>query len=156
MHKHPDVNAWLAEHSRVHMHFTPASASWVNLIERPFAEIKDKPIRRGVFKNARELEAAISAYIEAHNEHPRPYTWPASVASILEKVERARRTLAPVQALERAQGYLRLPDGKAVRGVGHEHKCHGTTTLLAALNVLTGTVRGCTVNGADERSSWRS
>ena len=100
------------------MHFTPTSASWVNLVERFFAEITDKPIRRGVFKNVRELEAAIPAYIEAHNELPRPYTWTASVASIIEKVDRARRTLAPVQALERAQGYLRLPDGKAVRGGG--------------------------------------
>lgn len=63
----------------------------MNLVERCFADITDKAIRRGVFKNVRELEAAISAYIEAPNEHPRPYTW---TASIIDQVGRARRTLA--------------------------------------------------------------
>ena len=93
-HTHREVNAWLEAHPRVHMHFTPTSASWVNLVERFFAEITDKAIRRGVFKNVRALETAITAYIEAHNKHPRPYTWTASVASIIEKVERGRRALA--------------------------------------------------------------
>ena len=93
-HKHPEVQAWLAANPRVHMHFTPTSSSWVNLVERFFAEITDKAIRRGVFKNVRELETAITAYIEAHNKRPRPYTWTASVASIIEKVERGRRALA--------------------------------------------------------------
>ena len=92
-HKHPEVNAWLAKHPRVHMHFTPTSSSWVNLIERFFAEITDKAIRRGVFKNVRELEKAIREFIDARNDHPKPYIWTASVASIIEKVDRARRTL---------------------------------------------------------------
>ena len=92
-HKHPEVKAWLDTHPRVHMHFTPTSASWVNLVERFFAEITDKAIRRGVFKNVRELEAAIRAFIETRNRAPRPYVWTASVASILEKVDRARRAL---------------------------------------------------------------
>ncbi len=95
-HKHPEVNAWLAAHPRVHLHFTPTSASWVNLVERFFAELTDKAIRRGVFRNVRELEEAITAYIETHNEHPRPYTWTSSVASIIEKVDRARRALPQV------------------------------------------------------------
>ena len=93
-HKHPHVKAWLEAHPRVQLHFTPTSSSWVNLVERFFAEITDKAIRRGVFKNVHELETAITAYIEAHNKHPRPYTWTASVASIIEKVNRARRTLS--------------------------------------------------------------
>ena len=92
-HQHPEVKAWLDTHPRVHMHFTPTSASWVNLVERFFAEITDKAIRRGVFKNVRELEAAIRAFIETRNRAPRPYVWTASVASILEKVDRARRAL---------------------------------------------------------------
>ena len=95
-HKHPEVNAWLAAHPRVQLHFTPTSASRVNLVERFFAEITDKAIRRGVFKNVRELEAAIKAFIETRNQNPRPYTWTASVASIIEKVDRASRTLAQV------------------------------------------------------------
>lgn len=92
-HKHPEVNAWLAAHPRVHVHFTPTSASWVNLVERFFAEITDKAIRSGVFKNVRELEAAIRTFIETRNRNPRPYIWTASIASILEKVGRARSAL---------------------------------------------------------------
>jgi transposase len=92
-HKHPEVNAWLDTHPRVHMHFTPTSASWVNLVERFFAEITDKAIRRGVFKSVRELEAAIETFIETRNRNPRPYIWTASVASILEKIGRARDAL---------------------------------------------------------------
>ena len=71
-------------------------SSWANLVERFFAEITDKAIRNGAFKNVRELETAITAYIEAHNKHPRPYTWTASVARIIEKVDRGRRALALV------------------------------------------------------------
>jgi transposase len=97
-HKHPRVQAWLDDHPRVHLHFTPTSASWVNLVERFFAEITDKAIRRGAFTNVRDLETAITAYIKAHNEHPRPYTWTASVAAIIEKVDRARRVLAQTPA----------------------------------------------------------
>ena len=95
-HKHPEVNAWLAAHPRVQLHFTPTSASWVNLVERFFAEITDKAIRRGVFKNVRELEAAIRTFIETRNRNPRPYVWTASIASILEKVGRARSALKRV------------------------------------------------------------
>lgn len=61
-----------------------------------------------------------------------------------------------IQALERAQGYLKLPNGRAVRGVSHEYKRHGTTTLFAALNVLTATVSGCIPSAADGSSSWHS
>ncbi len=92
-HKHPEVIAWVAAHPRVSLHFTPTSASWVNLVERFFGEITDKAIRRGAFKNVRELEAAIRAFIDARNEHPKPYTWTASVARIIEKVARARASL---------------------------------------------------------------
>ena len=92
-HKHPEVKAWLAKHPRVQMHFTPTSSSWVNLVERFFAEITDKAIRRGVFKNVRELEQAIREFIDARNDHPKPYIWTTSVATIIEKVDRARGTL---------------------------------------------------------------
>ena len=72
-HKHPTVLNWLEANPRVHLHFTPTSASWVNLVERFFAEITDKAIRRGVFKNVRELEGAIQRFIETRNRSPRPY-----------------------------------------------------------------------------------
>ncbi len=92
-HKHPEVLAWLQTHERVHLHFTPTSSSWLNLVERFFAEITDKAIRRGVFKNVRELEEAISAYLNKRNANPGPYTWTATMESILEKTNRARLAL---------------------------------------------------------------
>ena len=79
----------LAPHPRVHTHFTPTSASWLNLVESFFAEITDKAIRRGVFKNVRELEAAITAYLVHRNQEPRPFTWTASVETVIQKVARA-------------------------------------------------------------------
>lgn len=92
-HKHPHVRAWLERHPRVHLHFTPTSSSWLNLVERFFAEITDKAIRRGVFKSVRDLEDAIGAYLDMWNDRPCPYTWTKSAEQIIEKVGRARRSL---------------------------------------------------------------
>jgi transposase len=96
-HKHPKVKAWLATHPRFHMHFTPTSASWLNLIERWFAEITNKRIRRGVFKSVRALQDAIYAYIAAHNENPKSFTWTAKADAILEKYRRAVAALHKFQ-----------------------------------------------------------
>jgi len=92
-HKHPAVNAWLAKHGRVHLHFTPTSASWLNLVERFFAEITQNRIRRGVFKSVAQLEAAILAYLGHRNRQPHPFTWTASVEKIIGKQARAKVTL---------------------------------------------------------------
>jgi transposase len=93
-HKHAAVHDWLATHPRVHLHFTPTSSSWANLVERFFAELTDKAIRRGVFTSVRELEAAIATYIEKRNRDPRPFVWTAKIASIIKKVAKARRALS--------------------------------------------------------------
>jgi transposase len=92
-HKHPAVQAWLAKHPRVYLHFTPTSASWLNLVERFFAEITHNRIRRGIFKSVAELEAAIRAYLAHRNQQPHPFTWTASLEKIIEKVARAKATL---------------------------------------------------------------
>jgi transposase len=92
-HKHPKVKAWLAKRARFHLHFTPTSASWLNLVERFFGLITEDAIRRGVFKSVADLEAAIQAYLEHHNAEPRPFIWTAPAAQILEKVARGRRAL---------------------------------------------------------------
>lgn len=92
-HKHPKVKEWLEKHTRFHMHFTPTSSSWLNLVERWFGEITDKRIRRGVFKSEQDLIDAITDYIEKHNANPRSYTWTAKAEDILEKVRRAREVL---------------------------------------------------------------
>ena len=89
-HKHPEVLAWLDKHPRFHMHFTPTSSSWLNMVERFFRDITDKRIRCGVFTSVPELEAAINEYIAAHNAHPKPFIWTAKASDILAKVTRAR------------------------------------------------------------------
>ena len=92
-HKHPKVQAWLAKHPRFHMHFTPTSASWLNMVERFFRDITDKRIRQGVFKSVPDLEAAINEYIAVHNANPKPFIWTAKASDILAKVTRARAAL---------------------------------------------------------------
>jgi transposase len=92
-HKHPSVQRWLKRHPRFHMHFTPTSSSWLNLVERWFREITDKRIRRGVFHSVKQLVAAIEAYIGEHNQNPRSFVWTAKAEAILEKVRRARAVL---------------------------------------------------------------
>jgi transposase len=92
-HKHPAVKTWLSKHPRFHMHFTPTSASWLNLIERFFGELTDKRIRRGTFRSVPELIKAIDEYIVHHNDFPSTFTWTAKVEDILAKVARARKRL---------------------------------------------------------------
>ena len=92
-HKQARVQRWLKRHPRFHLHFTPTSSSWLNLIERWFREITDKRIRRGVFHSLRELVEAILAYVQQHNQNPRSFTWTAKAEAILEKIRRARAIL---------------------------------------------------------------
>ena len=97
-HKHAKVKAWLEKHSRFHLHFTPTSASWLNQVERFFAEITRNAIRRGVFKSVPELEATIDDYLAKHNQNPEPFVWTATAQDIIEKVDRARQALSQVKA----------------------------------------------------------
>ena len=92
-HSHHEVTAWLAKHPRFHMHFTPTSASWLNLVERWFREITEKRIRRGVFTSVPALIAAIMEYLDTNNAKPKPFVWTASVQTILSKVKRANEVL---------------------------------------------------------------
>jgi len=98
-HKHPKVKAWLSRHPRIHVHFTPTSSSWLNMVERFFRDITDKSIRRGVFRSVEELEFAIHEYIAAHNSNPQPFVWTAKASDILEKVTRVRAKLNKLQSV---------------------------------------------------------
>jgi DDE superfamily endonuclease len=82
-HKTPPVKGWLARHPRYHLHFTPTSASWLNLVERWFALLAEKQIKRGVHRSVRQLKAAIAAFIPAHNDDPEPFIWTKSADAIL-------------------------------------------------------------------------
>jgi transposase len=92
-HKHANVQAWLAKNPRVHMHFTPTSSSWLNLVERWFRELTDKALRRGVFHSVPDLIAKIEEYLAAHNANPKPFVWTATTEDILAKVARGRVAL---------------------------------------------------------------
>ena len=89
-HKHPDVKAWLETKPRFHLHFVPTSCSWLNLVERFFAQITTKRIRRGSFESVKELEDEIKDYLRVHNQDPKPFKWTASAEAIIEKVARCR------------------------------------------------------------------
>ena len=97
-HKHPDVNAWLVKHPRIHLHFIPTSSSWLNLVERWFREITDKAIRRGVFGSVPDLIAAIEDYLAANNADPKPFVWTATTEQILKKVRRGRVVLQQLES----------------------------------------------------------
>ena len=97
-HKTPEVKRWLARHKRFTLHFTPTSSSWLNLVERLFAEITRQRIRRGTFNNVEELEIAIAAWIEHRNQNPKPFKWTATASSILAKYRRAKKALASAKA----------------------------------------------------------
>lgn len=85
-HKTPRIHRWLARHPRFHVHFTPTGASWLNLVERWFAALTEKQIRRGVHRSTRELQAAIRGYIEETNHHPKPFVWSKTADEILASV----------------------------------------------------------------------
>ena len=77
-HKHPRVREWFVRHPEFVPHFTPTSASWLNQVERFFAQITERRIRRGSFRSVEELERAIEDYLKTHNEKPRPFVWTKS------------------------------------------------------------------------------
>src|SRR6266566_7046081 len=99
-HKTALIRKWFAKRPRFHLHFTPTYASWINLVERWFAEITNKRIRRGVFRSVKELEAAIREYIEVHNENPQPFIWTRTADQILESIARFAQRTSPSQPSE--------------------------------------------------------
>jgi transposase len=97
-HKHPAVKKWLGKNKRFHMHFTPTSSSWLNMVERFFRDLTVNRLRRGVFQDCEQLINAIGTYIDRHNENPKPFIWTASAKDILEKVKRSRIALNKVRS----------------------------------------------------------
>jgi transposase len=93
-HKTAEVTAWLAKHPRFKLHFTPTSCSWLNLVERLFAEITRQRIRRGVFTSVEELKVAIEQWVAGWNADPKPFVWTAKPRRIIAKHRRAKKALA--------------------------------------------------------------
>jgi len=96
-HGHERVRQWLAKHPRFVLHFIPTSSSWLNLVERWFAELSQKAVRRGVFRSVADLEKAIAGFMAAWNANPTPFVWTATVEKILEKLARCQRRLEQIQ-----------------------------------------------------------
>jgi transposase len=94
-HKTPKIRRWLAAHPRFHLHFTPTSSSWLNLVERWFAELTNKQLKRAAHRSVRALNADIRAWIETWNENPRPYVWTKPAARILESIARYCQRINP-------------------------------------------------------------
>jgi transposase len=94
-HKHSKVQEWFVRHPEFVPHFTPTGASWLNQVERFFAQITERRIRRGSFRSVDELERAIDGYLNTHNENPRPFVWTKSADLILDKIKRACERLVP-------------------------------------------------------------
>jgi len=92
-HKHPRVNSWLKRHTRFHMHFTPTSSSWLNLVERWFGNLTKKRIRRGSFHNVKVLIEAIFDYIDNNNQNPHVFVWTAPVERIMNKIAECKEAL---------------------------------------------------------------
>jgi transposase len=86
-HKTPAIHRWLVKRPRYHLHFTPTSSSWINLVERWFASLSAKQIKRGTHRSSRQLEAAIRSYIEINNETPKPFIWTKTADEIFDKLK---------------------------------------------------------------------
>ena len=92
-HKHPRVKSWLRRHPRFHLHFIPTSSSWLNLVERWFRELSQKRLRRGSFANILALIAAITEYLDHHNQNPQVFVWSAPAERILAKIAKCKEAL---------------------------------------------------------------
>jgi len=97
-HKTAIIRKWFAKRPQFHVHFTPTYGSWINLVERWFAEITNQRIRRGVFRSVQELEAAIREYIDMHNENPKPFVWTKTADQILASIARFAQRTGPVES----------------------------------------------------------
>lgn len=87
-HKAPLIRRWLVRHPRYHLHFTPTGSSWINLVERWFATLTERQLRRGVHRSTLELEAALRHYVETYNQDPKPFVWTKTADEVLEAVAR--------------------------------------------------------------------
>ncbi len=96
-HKEPQARAWLQQHPRFVCHFSPTSSSWLNLVERWFAELSEQAIRRDSFVSVPDLRAAIDSFLAAWNVQPQPFIWTATVDDIMAKIERARAKLEQIK-----------------------------------------------------------
>ncbi len=95
-HRHSRVQSWLRRHPRFHLHCTPTSSSWLNLVERWFCELTQKRLRRGTFRNVASLIVAIRDYIEHHNQTPQVFVWSASIERIMSKISKCKEALDAV------------------------------------------------------------
>ncbi len=95
-HKHPKVRQWLARHERFTFHFRPTPCSWLNAVERFFAKLTKRRLKRGVFRSVADLQAAINRFLGEHNGDAKPFIWTADADKIIAAVRRGRQALDPI------------------------------------------------------------
>ncbi len=110
-HKTPAIRAWLAKRPRWHVHFTPTGASWLNMVERFFAELTQRQLRRGVHRSVQALETAVMSYIKERNDDPKPFNWVRTADQILNTVKRFCERVTPPQNSARNSGFRTLAGG---------------------------------------------
>src|SRR5208283_4609852 len=121
-HKTAPIKRWLLRHPRFHLHFTPTGGSWLNLVERWFALLTEKQLRRGVHRSTRELQDAIRAYLDHHNRNPKPFIWIKTADQILESVARFCKRISNSghqEGIPRVKKHL-VSEG---RKVTHNYSC---------------------------------
>ena len=123
-HKTARIRRWLTRHIRFHLHFTPTSASWLNLVERWFALLTDKQIKRGTHRSTRALEAAIRDYLALTNDAPTPFVWTKTADDILASVARFCQRISQVRKLRTAQGSITRAAGRTRRSALDPHQRH--------------------------------
>ncbi len=116
-HKYADVQQWLAKHKRFHLHFTPTSSSWLNLVERWFRELTDKALRRGVFHSVPDLVTKIQEYLDAHNDQPKPFVWTAKARG--HPGQGAARSRRPPSSQSKLRHCTRCPSPAAAAHHGY-------------------------------------
>lgn len=102
-HKTPAIRNWFARRPRWHVHFTPTSASWLNLVECFFAELTEKQIKRGAHRSVNELKTAIASYIDKRNDDPKPFKWVRTADQIFAAIQRYCQRLAPAKIINQTR-----------------------------------------------------
>jgi putative transposase len=119
-HKHSNVQKWLAEHPRFHIHYTPTSGSWLNQVERVFSEVSQKCLKFRCAETVAALEQAIAQFLNRRNEHPKPFNWKATATEILQKVKRAWQTLHDRYGVKKPSAALASIERHLDRGIGRQ------------------------------------
>jgi transposase len=148
-HKTPNIKRWLLAHPRFHLHFTPTSASWLNLVERWFAELTQKKLKRGVHRSVQALERDIRGWLADWNEHPRPFVWTKTADEILDERGNAERLVVLFCLPESGLCSEQVGEGvcRALRRCEARDRAKGSDDRTRGVGLVEGPCRPCSGQG---------